>query len=158
MHIKALHLPDCKVVLLRIVFLVSRDCCVALPRGAMGLSVICDCGIPDNTHYFFTYITETCCYMTKLVCRHNLTIIAKISITRFSILLHIVLPLFMQIQLFSRARHIFTYTYVSILCLQVSMVLGRRIECTNSPETFLVAYAITTNITYACFLLFQDFC
>ena len=25
--------------------LVSRDCCVALPRGAMGLSVVCDCGI-----------------------------------------------------------------------------------------------------------------
>ena len=27
------------------VFLVSRDGCVALPRGAMGLSVVCDCGI-----------------------------------------------------------------------------------------------------------------
>ena len=27
------------------VFLVSRDCCVALPRGAMGLSAVCDCGI-----------------------------------------------------------------------------------------------------------------
>ena len=26
------------------VFLVSRDCCVALPRGAMGLSAVCDCG------------------------------------------------------------------------------------------------------------------
>ena len=25
--------------------LVSRDCCVALPRGAMGLSAVCDCGI-----------------------------------------------------------------------------------------------------------------
>ena len=23
----------------------SRDCCVALPHGAMGLSVVCDCGI-----------------------------------------------------------------------------------------------------------------
>ena len=23
----------------------SRDCCVALPRGAMGLSAVCDCGI-----------------------------------------------------------------------------------------------------------------
>ena len=22
-----------------------RDCCVALPRGAMGLSAVCDCGI-----------------------------------------------------------------------------------------------------------------
>ena len=27
------------------VFLVSRDCCVSLPRGAMGLSAVCDCGI-----------------------------------------------------------------------------------------------------------------
>ena len=27
------------------VFLVSHDCCVALPRGAMGLSAVCDCGI-----------------------------------------------------------------------------------------------------------------
>ena len=27
------------------VFLVSRDGCVALPRGAMGLSSVCDCGI-----------------------------------------------------------------------------------------------------------------
>ena len=25
--------------------LVSRDCCVALSRGAMGLSAVCDCGI-----------------------------------------------------------------------------------------------------------------
>ena len=27
------------------VFLVSCDCCVALPRGAMGLPAVCDCGI-----------------------------------------------------------------------------------------------------------------
>ena len=27
------------------VFLVSRDCCVALPRAATGLSAVCDCGI-----------------------------------------------------------------------------------------------------------------
>ena len=26
-------------------FLVSRDGCVALPCGAMGLSAVCDCGI-----------------------------------------------------------------------------------------------------------------
>ena len=31
----------------------SRDCCVALPRGAMGLSAVCDCGIPDHTHLLF---------------------------------------------------------------------------------------------------------
>ena len=29
----------------KFVFLVSRDGCVALPRGAMGLSAGCDCGI-----------------------------------------------------------------------------------------------------------------
>ena len=27
------------------VFLVSRDCCVALPQDATGLSAVCDCGI-----------------------------------------------------------------------------------------------------------------
>ena len=27
------------------VFMVSRDCCMALPRGAMDLSAIFDCGI-----------------------------------------------------------------------------------------------------------------
>ena len=27
------------------VFLVSRDCCVALPHDATGLSTVCDCGI-----------------------------------------------------------------------------------------------------------------
>ena len=27
------------------VFLVSRDCCVSLPRGAIGLSAVCNCGV-----------------------------------------------------------------------------------------------------------------
>ena len=27
------------------VFLVSRDCCVALPHDATGMSAVCDCGI-----------------------------------------------------------------------------------------------------------------
>ena len=27
------------------VFLVSCDCCVAIPRSAIGLSAVCDCGI-----------------------------------------------------------------------------------------------------------------
>ena len=27
------------------VFLVSRDCCVALPHGATSLPAVCDCGI-----------------------------------------------------------------------------------------------------------------
>ena len=30
------------------VLLVSRDCCVALPRGALGLSAVCDCGISKS--------------------------------------------------------------------------------------------------------------
>ena len=33
------------VALLKIVFLVSRGGCVALPRGAIGLSAVCDYGI-----------------------------------------------------------------------------------------------------------------
>ena len=36
------------------VFLVSRDFRVALPRGAMGLSAVCDCSIPDHTHLLFS--------------------------------------------------------------------------------------------------------
>ena len=31
----------------------SRDCCVALPRGAMGLSAVCDVVFPDHTHLLF---------------------------------------------------------------------------------------------------------
>ena len=34
-----------ELVALLNVFLVSRDCCMALPRGAIGLSAVCDCGI-----------------------------------------------------------------------------------------------------------------
>ena len=37
----------------------SRDGCVALPRGAMGLSAVCDCGIPDHTHYFINANEKT---------------------------------------------------------------------------------------------------
>ena len=33
------NLPD------QFVFLMSRDCCVALPHDAVGLSAVCDCGI-----------------------------------------------------------------------------------------------------------------
>ena len=31
----------------------SRDCCVALPRGAMGLSAVCVVAFPDHTHLLF---------------------------------------------------------------------------------------------------------
>ena len=32
----------------------SRDCCVALPCGAMGLSAVCDCGISWSYVYLLT--------------------------------------------------------------------------------------------------------
>ena len=32
-------------LLFSFVFLVSRDCCVALPHDTTGLSAVCDCGI-----------------------------------------------------------------------------------------------------------------
>ena len=38
------------------VFLVSRDCCVALPHDAMGLSAVCDCDISDHTHLIFCFL------------------------------------------------------------------------------------------------------
>ena len=37
------------------VFLVSRDCCVALPNDAMGLSAVCDCGI-SRSYSLFTVL------------------------------------------------------------------------------------------------------
>ena len=38
----------------------SRDCCVVLPRGAMGLSTVCDCVFPDHTDLLFlVYVTLT---------------------------------------------------------------------------------------------------
>ena len=33
------------VVFALFVFLVSHDCCVALPYDATGLSAVCDCGV-----------------------------------------------------------------------------------------------------------------
>ena len=35
----------------------SRDCCVALPSGAMGLSAVCDCRI--SWSYSLTILVET---------------------------------------------------------------------------------------------------
>ena len=41
----------------KFVFQVSRDCCVAFPRGAMGMSAVWDCGISWSlTYYFFSMI------------------------------------------------------------------------------------------------------
>ena len=36
------------------VFLVSHDCCVALPHGAMGLSAVLIVLFPDHTPYFLS--------------------------------------------------------------------------------------------------------
>ena len=51
------------------VFLVSCDCCVALPRDATSLSAVCDCGI--SWSYSLTILersgrpTETIKYITR---------------------------------------------------------------------------------------------
>ena len=37
----------------------SRDSCVALPRGAMGLSAVCYCSILDHTHLLFHFILDS---------------------------------------------------------------------------------------------------
>ena len=42
-----------ELVALLSLFLMSRDCRVALPHGAIDLSAVCDCGIPDHTHLLF---------------------------------------------------------------------------------------------------------
>ena len=41
-----------------VVFLVSCDCCVALPRGAMGLSAFCDCGISWSYSLFLKILLQ----------------------------------------------------------------------------------------------------
>ena len=42
----------------------SRDCCVALPRGAMGLSIVCDFGISYSLAILHSF---TCiCFDTRM--------------------------------------------------------------------------------------------
>ena len=41
-HLDGEERADCFA---KLIFLVSRDCCMALSSGAMGLSAVCDCGI-----------------------------------------------------------------------------------------------------------------
>ena len=59
------------VALLCFFFLVSHDCCVALPHDTCttGLAVVCDCGIPDHTHLlFFMYNSmESSLVFSKIV-------------------------------------------------------------------------------------------
>ena len=38
----------------------SRDCCVALPHGAMGLSEVCDCVISWSYSLFLLYLLGVC--------------------------------------------------------------------------------------------------
>ena len=41
------------VAFLSLYFLVSRDCCMALPRGTMGGLQFVSVVFPDYTHYFY---------------------------------------------------------------------------------------------------------
>ena len=57
-----------------------RDCCVAIPRGAVGVSVVCDCGISRSysftilcTWRLFNSVTYTC---TKTTNHENRLIIS----------------------------------------------------------------------------------
>ena len=55
------------------VFLVSRDCCVAIPLSAMGLSAVCDC----DTYYFCVSFMQTAMALatfawSSLSLRHSL--------------------------------------------------------------------------------------
>ena len=43
-----------------LLFFVCRDCCVALPHGAIGLSVVCDCGISKYFVRFINNRRESC--------------------------------------------------------------------------------------------------
>ena len=51
------------------VFLVSRDCCVALFRGAMDLSAVCDCGISWSYLLYSERNKATACILNKLFAR-----------------------------------------------------------------------------------------
>ena len=53
-----------------LVLMVSRDCSVALPRGALGLSAVCDCvffRITLHVTYFFLYLLPVfiCCLRSE---------------------------------------------------------------------------------------------
>ena len=44
-----------------LVFLVSRDCFVALPHDTTGLSAFVIVVFPDHTHYFFVLLHKNLC-------------------------------------------------------------------------------------------------
>ena len=45
----------------------SRDCCVAIPLGVMGLSAVCDVIFPDHTHYFWVSFMRTAIALASLL-------------------------------------------------------------------------------------------
>ena len=50
----------------KFVFLVYRDCCVALPGGVVSLSAACDCDISLLTNYFWVSFMRTTMALASL--------------------------------------------------------------------------------------------
>ena len=67
---------------------------MALPRGEMGLSAVCDCGIPDHTHFLFWLLSAL---RRGSVVADSLFIVAPIDCEGF-VLSHVVLSLFPALQ------------------------------------------------------------
>ena len=61
----------------------SHDCCVALPRGVMGLSAVCDCGFTLSYSLFFDKMPGLVCIlitrMPAFVARECLIAITLLS-------------------------------------------------------------------------------
>ena len=53
-HVISLDGEESAVCFALVVFLMSCECCVALPHNATDLSAVCDCVVvfPDHTHQF----------------------------------------------------------------------------------------------------------
>ena len=49
------------------VFLVSPDCCVVIPRGAMGLSAVCDCGFTLSYSFTIFIASQYNCMKTTFI-------------------------------------------------------------------------------------------
>ena len=62
------------------VFLVSRDCCVAIPLSAMGLSAICDC----DTHLLFLGVIHANSDCFWRVCTFAWSSLSLCHISKFS--------------------------------------------------------------------------
>ena len=53
--------------------MVSRDCCVALPRGAMRLPAVCDCGIS------WSYSLTIFAFSSRPICKTLFSVSATIA-------------------------------------------------------------------------------